>query len=53
MAVAADLPSLENREEFKRARNSELVDVHGEPLGILTQPGQPDPRPLRRRSRRR
>jgi penicillin-binding protein 1A len=38
MALAADLPSLENRQEFKEARNSELVDVRGRPLGILTSP---------------
>ena len=38
MAVASDLPSLENREEFKKARNSVLVDVHGKRLGILTSP---------------
>jgi penicillin-binding protein 1A len=38
MAVAADLPSLENREEFKQQRNSVLVDVHGQRLGILTSP---------------
>src|SRR5688500_14969568 len=38
MAVASDLPSLENRAEYQNARNSELVDVRGEPLGILTSP---------------
>ncbi|MDX6646760.1 MAG: penicillin-binding protein, partial [Miltoncostaeaceae bacterium] len=36
MAVAADLPKLEDREQFRSARNSELLDVHGKPLGILT-----------------
>ena len=36
MAVAQDLPSLENREEYKRSRNSELLDVNGKPLGVLT-----------------
>jgi penicillin-binding protein 1A len=38
MAVASDLPSLENRAEYQNARNSELVDVRGQPLGILTSP---------------
>jgi penicillin-binding protein 1A len=36
MAVAADLPKLEDREQFRSARNSQLLDVHGKPLGILT-----------------
>jgi penicillin-binding protein 1A len=36
MAVAQDLPSLENREEYKRSRNSTLLDVNGKPLGVLT-----------------
>src|SRR3954452_3859163 len=36
MAVAQDLPSLENREEYKRSRNSVLLDVNGKPLGRLT-----------------
>jgi penicillin-binding protein 1A len=36
MAVASDLPDLENRREYKGARNSVLVDVHRRPLGILT-----------------
>src|SRR3712207_8171714 len=38
MAVAADLPSLENAEEFKNSRNSVIVDVRGKQLGILTSP---------------
>ena len=38
MAVASDLPSLENTEEFKTARNSVLTDVRGKRLGILTSP---------------
>ena len=38
MAVASDLPDLENAKEFRNARNSELVDVHGRRLGILTSP---------------
>jgi penicillin-binding protein 1A len=36
MAVASDLPDLENRKEYKDARNSVLYDVHGQQLGILT-----------------
>jgi len=38
MAVASDLPKLENREQFRSAKNSVLLDVHGKPLGILTGP---------------
>ncbi|MEA2391818.1 MAG: penicillin-binding protein, partial [Solirubrobacteraceae bacterium] len=38
MAVAADLPKLEDREQFRNARNSELQDLHGKPLGFLTGP---------------
>lgn len=38
MAVASDLPRLENREQFHNAKNSVLLDVHGKPLGILTGP---------------
>jgi penicillin-binding protein 1A len=36
MAVAADLPDIENRAEFQRARNSVIQDVNGLPLGELT-----------------
>ena len=36
MAVASDLPSLENAAEFRSARNSVLTDVRGRRLGILT-----------------
>lgn len=36
MAVASDLPSLENRAEFREARNSVLTDVRGRELGVLT-----------------
>jgi penicillin-binding protein 1A len=36
MAVASDLPDLENRKEFQDARNSELYDVRGKQLGVLT-----------------
>jgi penicillin-binding protein 1A len=35
MAVASDLPDLENRQEYKSAQNSVLTDVHGRPLGVL------------------
>ncbi|MEN3285591.1 MAG: penicillin-binding protein, partial [Solirubrobacteraceae bacterium] len=36
MAVASDLPDLENRKEFQDARNSVLYDVRGNQLGVLT-----------------
>ena len=36
MAVAQDLPSLENRQEYQRSKNSTLYDVNGKPLGTLT-----------------
>jgi penicillin-binding protein 1A len=36
MAVAADLPDIENRAEFQRARNSIVVDRNGQFLGELT-----------------
>jgi penicillin-binding protein 1A len=36
MAVASDLPDLENRQEYKSAKNSIITDVHGHRLGILT-----------------
>src|SRR6266536_3391801 len=36
MAVASDLPDLENRKEYQNARNSVLVDANNEPLGVLT-----------------
>ena len=38
MALAADIPALEGREEFERAKNTTLVDVHGRSLGILSGP---------------
>ncbi len=38
MAVASDLPKLENRQEFRAARNSVLLDVRGRELGVLTGP---------------
>lgn len=36
MAVASDLPDLENQREFQDARNSILYDVRGQELGVLT-----------------
>jgi penicillin-binding protein 1A len=36
MAVASDLPDLENRKEYQDARNSVLVDAQGRNLGVLT-----------------
>ena len=36
MAVASDLPDLENRKEYQDARNSILVDSQNQPLGVLT-----------------
>ena len=36
MAVASDLPDIENRAEFQRARNSVLYDRSGQFLGELT-----------------
>jgi penicillin-binding protein 1A len=36
MAVASDLPELENRREYQNARNSILYDVQGRRIGILT-----------------
>ncbi len=42
MAVASDLPDLENRKEYQDARNSVLVDSQGQTLGRPDQ--QPEPR---------
>jgi len=36
MAVASDLPDLENRAEFKHSENSVITDIRGRRLGILT-----------------
>jgi penicillin-binding protein 1A len=36
MAVASDLPNLENRKEYQDARNSVLEDSQGQTLGVLT-----------------
>jgi penicillin-binding protein 1A len=40
MAVAADLPQLENQREFQRAQNSLLVDVHDNYLATLADQGR-------------
>jgi penicillin-binding protein 1A len=36
MAVASDLPDLENAKEYQNARNSVLFDRRGKELGVLT-----------------
>jgi penicillin-binding protein 1A len=36
MAVASDLPDLENRKEYQNAKNSVLLDAQGNTLGVLT-----------------
>jgi penicillin-binding protein 1A len=36
MAVASDLPDLENRKEYQDARNSVLLDAQGNSIGVLT-----------------
>ena len=36
MAVAQDLPALESQNEFKAAKNSELLDARGHQLAVLT-----------------
>jgi penicillin-binding protein 1A len=40
MAVASTLPSLDNRAEFRNARNSVLLDDLGRPLGVLSRQNQ-------------
>ncbi|MFP5364630.1 MAG: transglycosylase domain-containing protein [Thermoleophilia bacterium] len=40
MAVAADLPELENQRGFQRAQNSVLVDVHDNYLATLADQGR-------------
>ncbi|MEA2156384.1 MAG: penicillin-binding protein [Solirubrobacteraceae bacterium] len=40
MAVASDLPQLENRSEFRHAQNSLLTDVHGDYLATLADQGR-------------
>jgi penicillin-binding protein 1A len=37
VSVSRDLPQLENRSEFKHAKNSVLVDLHGKPIGLLSR----------------
>src|SRR5215204_231381 len=36
MAVASDLPQLEDRAQFANAQNSTIVDIHGEKIATLT-----------------
>ncbi|MGI8594843.1 MAG: transglycosylase domain-containing protein [Solirubrobacteraceae bacterium] len=36
MAVAADLPNLENRQIYNGARNSEILDVRNRRIGLIT-----------------
>ncbi len=36
MAIASDLPALENRAEYKSAQNSVLLDINGKQIGVLT-----------------
>ena len=36
MAVASDLPNLENRKEYQDAQNSVMYDIRGHELGVLT-----------------
>ena len=52
MAVAQDLPALENRAQFKRAENSVLYDVNGEQARHPDQQPEPHPASTRARSRR-
>ncbi|MEA2193836.1 MAG: penicillin-binding protein [Solirubrobacteraceae bacterium] len=40
MAVASDLPQLENQTAFKRSQNSVLVDVRGQYLATLSDQGR-------------
>ncbi|MDX6683423.1 MAG: penicillin-binding protein [Solirubrobacteraceae bacterium] len=40
MAVASDLPELENRKEFNKAQNSLLTDVHNRYLATLADQGR-------------
>jgi penicillin-binding protein 1A len=51
MAVASELPALEKHAQYRNARNSVLLDVHGRQFGVLTggdkrilvQPGEVSP----------
>jgi penicillin-binding protein 1A len=38
MAVASDLPQIENITQFKKTANSYLYDVHGTPIGVFAAP---------------
>src|SRR5438105_827452 len=38
MAVASDLPQLENRQQYKHAANSFLYDDHWRPIGLFAPP---------------
>ena len=38
MAVASDLPQLENRQQYKEEKNSYLYDDHWRPIGIFAPP---------------
>jgi penicillin-binding protein 1A len=38
MAVASDIPQLENRQQYKLAKNSYLYDDHWRPIGIFAPP---------------
>jgi penicillin-binding protein 1A len=40
MAVASDLPSLENRQEYNNAANSILLDDRGRTLGVISKQNQ-------------
>jgi penicillin-binding protein 1A len=40
MAVASDLPAIDDRAEFNSARNSVLLDDLGHPLGVLSRQNQ-------------
>ena len=47
MAVASDLPQLDNRAQFKNAQNSVVYDINGEQDRDPDQQPGPDPAPLR------
>src|SRR5438552_67203 len=38
MAVASDLPQLENRQQYKHEANSFMYDYRGRPIGIFAPP---------------
>src|SRR5690242_21167436 len=38
MAVASDIPQLENRQQYKHAANSYLYDDHWRPIGLFAPP---------------